>query len=113
MGPRDTGMPNIQEMSPTVVFCPLPRAPQLPPLVTEAGNHRGEDTHQQNAGHKNESLELLAKQTALVAVHSLALFPNRLKYHWHHLTLQKPLGGNKNHELWGSCAGLPLGWWVV
>lgn len=73
MGPRDTGMPDIQEMSPTVVFCPLPRAAQLPPLVTEAGNHRGEDTHKQNTGHKNESLALLAKQTALDAVHSLAV----------------------------------------
>ena len=47
--------------------------PQLPLLVTKAGNHRGEDTHKQNTGHKNESLEELTKQIALVAVHSLAV----------------------------------------
>lgn len=50
-----------------------PEPPQLPPPVTEAGNHRGEDAHKQNTDHKNESPELLAKQMALAAIHSLAV----------------------------------------
>lgn len=45
-------------MSP-IIFCLsfLPNLHNSHPLVAETGNHRGEDTHKQNTGHKNESPE--------------------------------------------------------